>query len=111
MRWALVVFVLLAAPALADEPTLRPEIADDAHGNAMIQLAAERSRAEAVRTWNAVRAHSDTMLDGLEPNVTPVNVPGKGRFYRLRAGPTDADTAASICAGLKARGLDCIVVP
>jgi hypothetical protein len=33
-----------------------------------------------------------------------------GRLYRLRAGPLDAASAASICARLAALKHDCIVV-
>jgi len=92
-------FLLLAA-------SLRPAVADDT----FIQLGAERSEAAAAQKWEDIRARSGAALDGLIPRISPVEVKHKGRLYRLRAGPTDAAGAASICAQLKAQAIDCIVV-
>ena len=50
-------------------------------------------------------------MAGLSPQVLPVDLPGRGRWYRLRTGPIDGGNAPGLCAALKAKGLACIVVP
>ncbi len=104
-------FLLLGGQrvAHADDPPLRPAI-PDAPGNTLIQLGAERSEVEAAATWVRIAHRTNGILDGFWPRITPVRVRHKGLFYRLRAGPLDAVNAASICAALKAREIDCIVV-
>jgi hypothetical protein len=101
--------VLATTVARGDSPSLRPQM-PDAPGRTLIQLGAEHSEAEAAETWVRIAHRTDGILDGLTPSITPVNVSRKGRLYRLRAGPLEAANAASICAALKARKIDCIVV-
>lgn len=86
--------------------TLRPAVTDDF----LIQLGAEHSEAEAAHSWIVIKSKAGGALDGLEPKITPVVVPHKGKLWRLRAGPVDNAGAASICARLKALSIDCIVV-
>lgn len=84
---------------------LRPAVA----GDTFIQLGAERSEAAAAQKWEDIRGRTGAVLDGLVPRISPVDVKHKGRLYRLRAGPIEAATAASICAQLKTQAIDCIV--
>lgn len=85
---------------------LRPAVA----GDTFIQLGAERTEAAAAQKWEDIRGRTGTVLDGVVPRISPIDVKHGGRLYRLRAGPTDAAAAASICAQLKAQAIDCIVV-
>jgi hypothetical protein len=48
------------------------------------------------------------LLTSLAPLVIPVDLPGKGRWYRLRIGQHDAADAAQLCGSLKAKGIACI---
>lgn len=82
----------------------------DAPGNTLIQLGAERSEAEAAASWARIAHRTEGILHGLMPRITPVNVPHKGLLYRLRTGPLDAANAMSVCAALRARQLDCLIV-
>jgi hypothetical protein len=91
------VLLLLLAGAAAPDPFL-------------IQLGAERSEAEAAHRWIVLKHSTAGVLDGLEPKITPVTVPHRGKLWRLRAGPVDQAGATSICAQLKVLGADCIVV-
>ena len=59
--------------------------------------------------WTALAGQSDGALTGLEPHVTPVDLAGKGRFWRLRTGLRTSAEAKAKCAALAARGLACIV--
>lgn len=99
----LAAFALLLA---ADDTPLR-SLAAEAN---FIQLGAERNEAAAAQSWENIRSRTGTLLDTLVPRISPVDVGRKGRLWRLRAGPTDAANAASICAALKPQGIDCIVV-
>jgi len=103
------ILALVTTLARGDRPGLRPQM-PDAPGNTLIQLGAEHSEAEAAASWVRIVHLTGGILDGLTPRITPVKVLHKGRLYRLRAGPLDAANAASICAALKARQIDCIIV-
>lgn len=76
----------------------------------IVQLGAEHSEAEAAHSWIVIRDKSGGALDGLKPEIVPVELPHKARLWRLRAGPVDPAGAASVCARLKALSIDCIVV-
>lgn len=102
-------FALATTLARGDGPALRPMM-PDVPGNTLIQLSAERSEAEAAATWVRIVHQTNGILDALTPSIQPVRVRHNGRLYRLRAGPLDAANAASICAALQARQIDCIVV-
>jgi hypothetical protein len=106
MRWLPILILFAAIPARADGPALKPGVGE----GYLFQLGAEHSEAEAAHSWIVISARSGGALDGLKPEITPVNVPHKGRLWRLRGGPVDPAGAASICAALKAKSIDCIVV-
>jgi len=106
MRWMLIALLLTAAPAHADGPALKPGVGE----GYLFQLGAEHSEAEAAHSWIVIAARAGGALDGLKPEITPVKVPRKGRLWRLRGGPVDVAGATAICARLKARSIDCIVV-
>jgi tetratricopeptide (TPR) repeat protein len=91
-------------------PALKPAL-NDAGGAApppaagQIQLGAWRSQAEAANAWSRIARVSGSDLAGLAPQVVPVDLPGKGRFWRLRT-----DGGPELCRSLAAKGLSCLVV-
>ncbi len=94
-------------------PALRPSILDDmaAGGSAQVQLGAYRAEAAAAEDWDRLAAGAKGLLDGLTPEIVSADLPGRGRFYRLRVGPLgDGGAADALCARLKERGLACIPV-
>lgn len=93
-------------------PALRPSILDDmaAGGSAQVQLGAYRIEAAAMEDWNRLAAGAKGLLNGLTPEIVSADLPGRGRFYRLRVGPLDDAAADALCARLKERGLACIPV-
>ena len=106
MRWIFAALMLTSLPARAADPVLRPGVGE----GYLFQLGAERSEAEAAHSWIAIAAKAGGVLDGLKPEITPVQVPHKGRLWRLRGGPVDPAGAQAVCAALKAKEIDCIVV-
>jgi len=102
---------LLLRKAILDSRTKTASIApvSPAKPSAEIQLGAFRDGASATAAWNVLVGQSGGALAGLEPRVVPVDLPGKGRFWRLRAGLGSPAEAKAKCAALAARGLACLV--
>jgi tetratricopeptide (TPR) repeat protein len=84
-----------------------PHIPQVTSGGATLQFGAFRSEAEAQSGWKALLSKTGGTLDGVAPAIVAADVPGKGRFWRLRVGPLDKDRAASICDRIKAKGAAC----
>jgi tetratricopeptide (TPR) repeat protein len=102
------------APAIVADAgaVLKPAITDapDQPGRS-IQLGSYRSRAEASDAWNHAQSSVGELLAGLAPSIVAVDLPAKGRYYRLRAGQLEPGVAAHLCALLKARGNGCLLPP
>ncbi|MEZ5832980.1 MAG: SPOR domain-containing protein [Dongiaceae bacterium] len=80
-------------------------------GNTRVQLAAGKSEASVKEEWAALqKAHPD-LLGSLTLTIQRVDKGAAGIFYRLQAGPlADKSAAKKLCASLKQKGQDCIVV-
>jgi tetratricopeptide (TPR) repeat protein len=78
--------------------------ADNPRGQ-QVQLGAWRSEAEAAEAWNRAVKISGGALSGLAPRIVPADLPGKGRYYRLRVETADA---RALCTKLAAKALDCM---
>ena len=88
------------APQAAPGPRLRPTM--DTNDRQMVQLGAWRSEAEARAGWKMALAAAKG-LKGLSPQIAAVEIPGKGRFYRLRV----VTPHPTLCASLRAAGQGC----
>jgi hypothetical protein len=75
-----------------------------------VQLGAWRSAAEANAAWEKVKARSGGLLDQSRPEIIDVQIPTKGRYFRLRVGSLPGENAVGTCARLAAKGLDCFAV-
>jgi tetratricopeptide (TPR) repeat protein len=97
-----------ASPATNDiAPPSQPRIA---RGDArQIQLGAWRAEAEAAEGWNHIVSRAGTLLTGMTPQIVVADIPGKGRYWRLRADPVGT-SATDLCARLQAVGITCIAV-
>lgn len=98
---------LFAPASFAAEggPPLRPSL--DGPARQEVQLGAWREQAKAAKAWQEALAASGAALAGLSPTIVAVNLPGKGRWYRLRVRTPDS---RKLCSALAARGVDCIPV-
>lgn len=91
---------------------LKPTISDSpSPADHSVQLGAYRSAAEASDAWNNVQKNAGELLAGRKASIVPVDLPAKGRYYRLRVGRLDASEAAQLCTALKAKGTGCILPP
>ena len=73
-----------------------------------VHLASYRSRKQADRGWAQLRRAHRNLLGKLKPEVSEINLPGKGIYYRLKVGPLgDHAAAAELCRQLKRRRQFC----
>jgi len=96
------------------DPMLRDAIVDARtyaeSSLAEIQLGAFRDQASATSGWKKIVAEAKGLLDGQSPRIMAVDIPGKGRLWRLRTNAADKAAAHKLCAALVARGLACMTV-
>lgn len=100
----------LPAPPVAETPA---PAAAAANGSLFkIQLAAVRSEDGVMKEWDRLRRRHSDLLGSLEPSVMRADLgPGKGVFFRLRAGPlADEGKAKDLCAKLTERKVGCLIV-
>ena len=89
--------------------TLRPALDQASTGDArQVQLGAWRSAAEAQAGWRKAKAAAGTLLDGVSPHVLIAELPGKGRYYRLRVQPGANRSQAEFCTLLTQKGQACV---
>ena len=96
---------LVLRPALDQSDVRR-----SGRGSAEVQLGAWRSAAEAHAGWDKAKALAGGALDGLSPRVLVADLPGKGRYFRLRVSPGAGQSGAEVCARLVAKSLACLPV-
>jgi hypothetical protein len=70
-------------------------------------LGAWRTEAEATQGWNRAVRQAAGILEGYSPHIVAVDLPGAGRYYRLRVA-TDKSGSKALCEALTAKGLPCI---
>ncbi len=99
------------APAQPARPARAAAVAPRAGAPGhQIQLGAWRDEAEAAEGWNRIAGAVGDLLHNLTPHIVAADLPGKGRYFRLRAGPLDRTAAQEICGALKSRGFSCLPV-
>ena len=75
-----------------------------------VQVASQRSAAEAHASFRALRAKFPNQLGGREPIVRRTDLGAKGIYYRAMVGPfASMEKAAGMCRTLKAAGCNCLV--
>jgi cell division septation protein DedD len=86
-------------------------VAADPNGQFAVQLVSLKDSGAAEREWRRLQGVFPTLLGDKSLLLQKANVAGVGTVYRLRAGPfATRDTAASLCAQLKSKQQDCLVV-
>jgi hypothetical protein len=76
-----------------------------------LQLATMRSRTEADAVAARLRKEHAGTLGGRQLEIDETVFGNMGKFYRVRLGPyADVKEPQSVCAELRPRGYDCLVV-
>jgi cell division septation protein DedD len=97
-------------PAPKAEPAPTASSTAASSGQYVVQLAALQSRDAATDAWARLVKKHTRLLAPLTLDIEPVNVAGKGTFYRMRgAGFATRAEAEKRCADLKAAGQACLV--
>ena len=96
---------LAAGPGALSNP--RPE---DKLNGPQLQLGAWRSEAMAMEGWTRATGQAGDLLKGLMPHIVAADLPGKGRYYRLRTELASSADPIKLCQALTAKGLACILV-
>jgi cell division septation protein DedD len=78
-------------------------------GGFVVQLGALRAQEDADKEWARLKKANADVLGALESDIMKVDIPGKGTFFRLRAGPLDEPGAKAACEELTKRKVGCIV--
>ena len=102
-----------AAPRVAPVPLQPASIEAPLAGGVMVQLTAARTAVAAEAEWARLQRRHGDVLGDLEGFVMEVDLgAGKGVVHRLQLGPLpDRAAAERLCATLKDRGQDCLLVP
>ncbi|MEE2955344.1 MAG: SPOR domain-containing protein [Pseudomonadota bacterium] len=76
-----------------------------------IQIAALSSKKAALLFWKKISADYSNIFLKLKPNFQEVNLPSKGKYFRLRVGPIKRKSLAiNLCKNLKTKKMECFVV-
>lgn len=79
-----------------------------ASGQTWVHLASYRERENAEAGWAALSQRYAGIMRGMGPVYDEVTIPGKGVFFRLKAGPVEIPGgAARLCDRLRAAGQFC----
>lgn len=106
--------VLAAKPPRPARPPPVPKAvpAPDTGAGLRVQLAAVRSPEQARGEWERLRRKNGDLLGKLRLFITKADLgPGKGIYFRLRAGPLASEAKAkALCASLAERKVGCLVI-
>ena len=95
------------ALARAANPAPGVSVVTDHSGTQEVQLAAWQGEAPAPQVWKKLVAKAGDALSGYSPHTVIVDLPGKGRYTRLRVSAHDG---RQLCEALKAKGLACMAM-
>lgn len=102
----------MAKPAVEPEqkPKQMKKPMEVTEGAVMLHLASYKQVANLEPSWRRLQNKFRAELEGLGHIGKRVDIPGKGVFTRLLAGPvSDGNKAAQLCRALKAKGQYCAV--
>lgn len=79
-------------------------------GSYVVQVAAQKTEADAQATWQALQQRYPTILGGQQAAIRRVDLGERGVFYRAQVGPFSSRAQASeVCQSLKAAGGECVI--
>jgi tetratricopeptide (TPR) repeat protein len=90
----------------AETPAEKPAVAT---GAVLVQLGAFQNEAMARAAWDKIAAASEDALRGFTPVTVPVDLPGKGRLWRLRTAVPDITAARKLCLTLLMHRQACVL--
>lgn len=80
-------------------------------GDRYIQLASIKEEAAAAGHWDKLKKQHGAVISNMAYRVVKADIPGKGTYYRIQAGPIAESTAKDTCATLNTQSAgSCLVV-
>lgn len=80
-------------------------------GNRYIQLGSYKASTGATTDWEKLKKKHPDLLGSLTMKTQKVDIPGKGTFHRLQAGPLTEEKARAICEQMKKQNAGgCVLV-
>jgi sporulation related protein len=74
-----------------------------------VQVASQRSEAEAQASFRSVQAKFPNVLGSRQAVIRRADLGDKGVYYRAQVGPLSTEQAIEICSNLKAAGGQCLI--
>jgi cell division septation protein DedD len=79
-------------------------------GSYVVQVAAQKTEADAAATWQQLQQKYPTVLGSQQASIRRVDLGERGVFYRAQVGPFGSRAQASeVCQSLKAAGGECVI--
>jgi cell division septation protein DedD len=76
----------------------------------VVQLASQRTQADAMATFQSIAKKYPGVLGGMKPSIKQADLGDKGTYFRVRVGAySSRDEATALCVKLKAAGGACVV--
>jgi hypothetical protein len=98
------------APGTRVAATNPVQTAPGGGGNYMVQVASQKSEADAQASYRALQSKYSNVLGSRSPVIRRADLGDKGVYYRAMIGPFgSADEASQFCGNLKTAGGQCVV--
>lgn len=98
------------APAARVAATNPAPAAPTGAGGYLVQVASQRSEADAQASFRALQGKYPAVLGSRSPLIKRADLGGRGVYYRAMIGPFgSADEATQLCGSLKTAGGQCVV--
>jgi cell division protein FtsN len=99
-----------AAPVRQAAPTRVASAPAAAGGKFLVQVASQKSEADAESAYRGVQSKYGSVLNGQPHQIRRADLGAKGVYYRAMVGPfASREDAVQLCASLKQAGGDCVV--
>jgi tetratricopeptide (TPR) repeat protein len=102
---------VLQGRGVASQPALRPAFGDATPTGTVVQLGAFRDERSATEVWEKAVTSAGGLLSGSQSVVSTVELPGRGKFWRLRTVLKTKTEAHALCAQLEQKRLPCMILP
>jgi hypothetical protein len=99
-----------ATRVAATSPTQTVPSAGGASGGYLVQVASQRSEADAQASYKALQTKYPSVLGSHSPLIKRADLGEKGVYYRALVGPFgSSDEASQFCGNLKSAGGQCVI--
>ncbi|HEY0854175.1 MAG TPA: SPOR domain-containing protein [Devosia sp.] len=85
-----------------------PSASSGGQSGPYVQIAAQRSEAEAQASLRNAQSRFGSLWGGAQPYIQRADLGQKGIYYRVRVPTSSLQEASSICSSIKANGGDCM---